>query len=99
MVHFLRNKSNRTIVECEVSGGDLHCSADILEYSTEFLQNYTKSNHEGSEFAISIYNLCEIRGAWWEGENESGNWASIDKFVMARFIEAAERWGLYYVTD
>lgn len=99
MVHFLRNKNNRTIIECEVGNADLHSSIDVEVYTKEFIIHYTNSNSMANDFMSDISNLDEIRGWWWEKEQDSGDWKSIDDFVKTKFIEVAKKWELNYITD
>ncbi len=99
MVHFLRNRNNQTIIECDVSTNDLHSSVDLEIYTKEFIVHYTTSNSTANDFMSDISNLDQIRGWWWEKENEFGDWKSIDAFVKAKFVEVADKWGLCYVTD
>lgn len=95
MIHFLRNKDNRTIISCEVSSKDLSSAVDIEEYSNMLLD--IPSNMRS--FIKAISGLDEIRGAWWENEMYSGNWKSIDDFVASEYKKVAEEYDLYYVTD
>lgn len=97
MIHFLRNKQNRTIIECEVYNGDLHAATNIEEYSNMLIDLYNKDLHY--PFIQSISDLDEIRGWWWEQAEDSGEYKSIDDFVKEKFLEVAEKHNLNYVTD
>lgn len=97
MVHFLRNKQNRTIVECEVYGNDLSTSANIEEYSKMLLDLHNKHLHY--PFIKAISELDEIRGWWWEQAKDSGEYKTIDEFVKEKFLLVAKEFDLNYVTD
>ena len=97
MIHFLRNKQNRTIIECEVYNGDLHAATNIEEYSKMLIGLHNKDLHY--PFIQSISDLDEIRGWWWEQAEDSGEYKSIDDFVKEKFLEVAEKHNLNYVTD
>ena len=94
MVHFLRNKENRTIIECQVSKEDLSSAVDITEYSYMLLSIDDKKN-----FFMWMTQLAEIRGWWWESEEDSNQWKSIDDFVGNKFKYVASIYDLIYVTD
>ena len=94
MVHFLRNKDNRTIIECQVSKEDLSSAVDITEYSYMLLSIDDKKN-----FIMWMTQLAEIRGWWWESEEDSNQWKSIDDFVGNKFKYVASIYDLIYVTD
>ena len=96
MVHFLRDNKNNTIVECEVGSDDLHSSVNIEVYS-EFLLNMEDYNIR-QEFVSDIESLSEIRGGWWEVENEVGN-REMEQYVEDCFKKVADKWHLNYVTD
>lgn len=96
MIHFLRTKENKTIIECEVYSNDLSSAIDIYEYSM-FLLNLEADLNE--MFVDDINNLNEIRGLWWEKEKDFGNWKSIDEYVASQYKKIGKEWGLKYVTD
>jgi hypothetical protein len=96
MVHFLRNKKNNTIIECEVYTHDLSSVVSILEYSELLL---SLPNEKQLEFVNDINELAEIRGWWWEKEEMFGDWDSINEFVAQTFINFSKKWDLYYVTN
>ena len=93
MVHFLRNKENKTIIECEVYNDDLSSSVDIREYTKMFLLLLDNT------FMESIAELDEIRGWWWEQAKDSGEYKTIDEFVKEKFLWVAKEFDLNYVTD
>lgn len=93
MVHFLRNKKNKTIIECDVYGDDLNSSVDIREYTKMFLLLLDNT------FMESIAELDEIRGWWWEQAKDSGEYKTIDEFVKEKFLWVAKEFDLNYVTD
>jgi hypothetical protein len=93
MVHFLRNKENRTIIECEVYNDDLSSSVDIREYTKMFLLLLDNT------FMESIAELDEIRGWWWEQAKDSGEYKTIDEFVKEKYLWVAKEFDLNYVTD
>ena len=102
MTHFLRNEQNRTIIECEVYNNDLSAATNIGEYSKMLLDINKKgyvSTSTPEIFIQSISDLDEIRGWWWEGAEDSGNYTSIDDFVKEKFMKVAEEFELAYVTD
>lgn len=94
MVHFLRNKDNWTIIECEVYDSDLSAATDILLYS-EFLLGL-ESEEQRDQFITDINYLNEIRRAWWEDEPGV---QGPEEFVTEEFTKVAKRWDLIYVTD
>lgn len=94
MVHFLRNKDNWTIVECEVYDRDLSAAVEILEYSEFLLGLETKTQRDN--FINDINYLSQIRRAFWEDEPGVQN---IEEFVTEEFSKVARRWELIYVTD
>jgi hypothetical protein len=99
MVHYLRNSQGRTIIECETSEKDLSSSVYIQEYS-RMLLNLSEANRSyAKSFLDEISDLDGIRGSWWEMEEDSGKWKSIDDFVAHQFKEVSSKWGLNYVTD
>ena len=97
MIHFLRNRLNRTIIECEVYNNDLSTATNIKEYSEILIDLQNKDMHE--PFIEAIADLDEIRGWWWEQARDGGQYNSIDAFVKEKFLEVAQRYGLNYVTD
>ena len=97
MIHFLRNKQNRTIIECEVYNNDLSAATNIEEYSKMLIDLHNKDLHYS--FIKSISDLDEIRGWWWEQAEDSGEYESIDKFVKEKYLNVAKMYNLNYVTD
>lgn len=97
MIHFLRNDKNRTIIECSVYNGDLSAATNIEEYSKILIDLHNKDLHY--PFIKVMSDLDEIRGWWWEQEEDSGNYESIDKFVEEKFLEVAKKYNFNYVTD
>lgn len=97
MIHYLRNQRNLTIIECSVYKGDLSTATNIEEYSKMLIDLHNKDLHY--PFIKAISDLDEIRGWWWEVEEDSGNYESIDKFVQEKFLEVAKKYNLNYVTD
>ena len=97
MIHFLRNKENRTIVECEVYKDDLSAATNIITYS-EMLLDF--DNKELQKYFIAmIYELDQIRGWWWEQAKDSGEYKTIDEFVKEKFLWFVKEFDLTYVTD
>jgi hypothetical protein len=99
MIHYLRTSNNRTIIECEVTKEDLSCSVNILEYSRMLLNLNEANKGYAKSFLNDIDSLSDIRGLWWEREQDFGDWKSTDEFVKSQFNEVAKRWGLSYITD
>jgi hypothetical protein len=97
MIHFLRNKNNRNIIECEVYKDDLSSSVNIENYSSMLLDLYGKGAHHS--FISEMSDLDEIRGWWWEQAKSSGDYKSIDDFVREKFLMVAEHYDLNYITD
>lgn len=81
MVHFLRNESNRTIIETSVYNNDLRTSTSIAYYTIKFVKIFEEEKIQAINFSQDIDNLNEIRSLWWEKEMYFGNWKSIDEFV------------------
>lgn len=104
MVHFIRNSTNRTIIECQVSKDDLSASVNIKEFV-----NYLNDLHkwDRDSFTEDIHDLNEIRGWWWEYAKTVARYASIDDFVAEKFKEVVETHNenkeedicLVYITD
>lgn len=97
MIHFLRNKENKTIIECDVYNNDLSVATNIEEYSKMLIDLHNKHLHY--PFIKSISYLDEIRGLWWEQVEYSGKYESIDEFVKEKFLEVAEKYNLNYVNN
>jgi hypothetical protein len=97
MIHFLRNRRNQTIIECEVSTDDLSSATNIENYSMMLIDLHNKDLHY--PFINDISQLDEIRGWWWEMAEDSGKYKSIDDFVKEKFMEVAKKYDLNYVTD
>jgi hypothetical protein len=91
MVHFIRTANNRTIIECMVyikhdglnKYSDLSAVVNISEYSKNLLE---MPDTMRAEFVDKISDLSEIRGAWWERWEDSGEYVSIDEFVEECFM-------------
>lgn len=94
MVHFLRNKNNFTIIECDVHDNDLSTAIDLLEYSEILLGLETETQRDN--FITDMDYLNEIRRAWWE---DDPGVQTPEEFVTDVFSAAAKRWDLIYVTD
>jgi len=94
MVHFLRTKDNKTIIECEVTKDDLSSALDVSEYSNLLLSNDNKDN-----LIDDFSDLDDIRGWWWEKEEMMGDWKSIDEFVSHHYKIVALKYNLNYITD
>lgn len=99
MVHYLRTSGGRTIIECETSERDLSSSVNVQEYSRMLLNLSEANKGYAKSFLQEISDLDEMRGQWWEMEEDSGKWKSIDDFVSHQFKEVSSNWGLTYVTD
>lgn len=97
MIHFLRNKINHTIIECEVYKDDLSAATNIENYSMMLIDLHNKDLH--NPFINDISELDQIRGWWWEMAEDSGDYKSIDDFVKEKFIAVAKKYDLNYVTD
>jgi hypothetical protein len=97
MIHFLRNKINHTIIECEVYKDDLSAATNIENYSMMLIDLH--NNDLRYPFINDISELDQIRGWWWEMAMDSGDYKSIDEFVKEKFMKVAEEFELAYVTD
>lgn len=95
MIHFLRNKHNKTIVDLEASKEDVHCSIDIKNYTMYLIENILIV--QWPEFASDIDELAEIRGEWWETKHPEDK--TPDDLAKRRCKEIGEKWGLIYITD
>jgi hypothetical protein len=94
MVHFLRDKQNNTLIECEVTSDDLSAAVYLGNYTTHLLRKIKKSDY--LDFIFNFDYLNEIRGKFWEDEPGVQN---MEEFVAEEFSKAANRWDLNYVTD
>ncbi len=97
--YFLRNKSNLTIVDCEVSKSDLSCAINITNYTKYYTSLYKEDKDQALNFRDDIDSISEIRGWWWEREEDDPKWKSINEFIDSVFKSYAEKWDLIYVTD
>jgi len=97
MIHFLRNKINQTIIECEVYKDDLSAATNIENYSMMLIDLH--NNDLRYPFINDISELDQIRGWWWEMAMDSGDYKSIDDFVKEKFMVVAKKYDLNYVTD
>jgi hypothetical protein len=97
MIHFLRNKINHTIIECEVYKDDLSAATNIENYSMMLIDLHNNDLH--NPFISDISELDQIRGWWWEMAEDSGDYKSIDDFVKEKFMAVAKKYDLNYVTD
>jgi hypothetical protein len=97
MIHFLRNKINHTIIECEVYKDDLSAATNIENYSMMLIDLHNNDLH--NTFINDISELDQIRGWWWEMAEDSGDYKSIDDFVKEKFMAVAKKYDLNYVTD
>lgn len=94
MIHFIRTKENKTLLECEVTKEDLHCSVGLEEYS-----NYLLNTEDKQKFIQQISELYELRSLWWEVHEDSGKFKSKDDFVKYHFLKVVKEFDLSYVTD
>ena len=109
MIYFIRDKRNNTIIECSVSKDDLRANVDIRNYTMQLFEYVDEDTKKGIPyldlkskalaFATSISELSEIRGWWWEGEKDFGDWDSIENFVGVQFTNVSVDMGLFLVTD
>lgn len=97
--YFLRDKFNQTIVDCEVSKKDVHCAINISNYTKFYTSLYDEDEAIALGFRDDIDEISEIRGWWWEREEDDPKWKSIDEFVDSVFSDTAEHWQLNYVKD
>jgi predicted lipase len=94
MIHFLRDKGNKTIVDIEAMDKDISCSINIFNYST-FLLNIPVGKR--LIFASDIDAISEIRGEWFETKHPHEN--TTDKLAEKRCKQLSEKWNLRYVVD
>ncbi len=109
MTHFLRDKSNNTIIETEIWNKEedidgkyteISSSVDIVNYSF-FLLSTEPVN---LSIIIEIKKLDELRGWLWEsfymtGKNDGKKKEEIELLVKDMYKGAAERLELNYIID
>lgn len=95
MIHYLRTSDNRTIISCDVSSKDLRSAVELETYS-RYLLSLPYDKHE---FITQISQLDELRGMWWEMEEDSGKWKNIDEFVAYFYKQVSFELDLLYITD
>lgn len=91
MVHFIRNKDNKTIIECETYKGDLKSGLDLSYLLQAFLET-----PDVEQFKEDFCMLNELQRIWWENDPDSEN---VDEFVREHYIKIAEKYNLSYITD
>ena len=98
MVHFLRDKNNDTLIECEVYDRDLSAVVYLYNYSYYLLESIDTSVDIDAryDFIADLHYLSEIRGKYWEDEPGV---QTPEEFVTEEFTRVAEKWNLNYVTD
>ena len=112
MIHFLRDSSNKTIIETEVWNKQDSNSNEIDKYteisSSVDIYNYSifllSTDIVKSIVIIEIGKLDELRGWLWEsfymvGMNDGTKKDEIEGLVRDMYKDAAEKLGLHYVTD
>tara|TARA_Y100000310_G_scaffold332064_2_gene406896 strand:- start:457 stop:762 length:306 start_codon:yes stop_codon:yes gene_type:complete len=101
MIHFIRDKDNNTIVDCEAMKDDMSCQVNIYNFYL-FLMDYSTNHYPVwpidrlDEAARDFDNVQEIRGLYWE-RNELNE--TPDEMAARVLKELAEKYDLYYVTD
>ena len=94
MIHFIRDKHNNTIVDCETLPDDLHVFIDIWNYSAFLLA----AEGDKTELVQDFDDISDLRGMWFEsGAKDKYN----EPWEFAREIlkEYADKYGLWYVED
>jgi hypothetical protein len=96
MVHFLKNKKNKTIIECESIDDDLFSSIYLINYTNYFLEYYNLDKEKANDFLLEMCDLDSIRNLWWESNYVNKNWRDIDHFIRDRYEKSSEKLGLIY---
>jgi len=91
MIHYLRTKNNRTIIECEVTHNDLHSYIDVEQYSKILIESDKKN-----VIVWDFDELHNIRRIWFENEDDS---TGINDFVSNEYRRVAKKYDLNYITD
>lgn len=108
MIFFIRNKENRTIVDCEVyikeeDGNEfieLH-SVICIDYYSEFL---LKNQNQAKEIIQDFNALQSLRGWLWESffagtENNPKEYDNVIIALTERFLNIAKKYNLMFITD
>ena len=111
MTLFLRDKKNRTIVDCDIYIKDseyveLSIVVCVDTYSRLLLDLITKNGEEKTinKFIQTFDELQELRGWLWEsyfidGDNNPSEYNIVLETIRKRFKEIADTYELYYVED
>ncbi len=92
MIHYLRDRSNNTLVDIDATKDDIHCVVVIETYS-KFLLSLPEGDRE--QFIFDMGDVQEIRGHYFE----SGYEGPPDDLARGCLTSLTEKWGLWYVTD
>jgi hypothetical protein len=96
MVHFLKNKKNKTIIECESMDDDLFSSIYLINYTNDFLEYYNLDKEKANDFLNEICDLDSIRNLWWESNYDNKNWDDVDHFISERYKKSSGKFDLNY---
>jgi hypothetical protein len=102
MIHFLKNNKGKTIIECESMYGDLEdlfSSIYLINYTNDFMEQYSLNKKRANDFMLGISNLDALRNLWWETECENEKWDSLDHFIRHHYTSLAQKIGLKYSND
>lgn len=99
MIHFIKTKQNKTIIECEVAKQDLSAVVNIYNYSMELGQ----MGHRSMEYIVDFDTLSKIRSTFWEQVPKPSNTPpekdAIEEFVKLKFIDICKKYGYLYKAD
>lgn len=107
MIHFLRTKNNKNIVETEVYGviEDLRISSNIYAegYGRALIKLYDRDDVSVAiDFMHDINELNNLRGYYFETLIHDPNVTTkidVEKIFRSKYESIADRYDLKYVTD
>lgn len=108
MIHYLRNKNNKTIIETMTYGTieektfDLSSAIYLQKYSIQLLEIFLSNDYNEREFIDDIHELNELRGLYFEKLRYDDNIKTredVDKIIKEKYKSASDKYGLIYVED
>lgn len=98
MTYYLRTKDGKTILDCEVTETDIHCSVDLINFTNKLLEYIlTFDDYAKVKFFISVIDdLLNIRATYWEQVRGKKTPKELAKLL---FNKAAKDLDLRVVTD
>lgn len=108
MVHFLRNKNNKTIIETEVWGVDddlfeIISTVLVNTYSMELIYIYESAGvykKDVYDFIQDINYLSNLRGYYYEKlKYKIKTLEELNDFVKSEYKVIAEKYNLKYISD